>query len=123
MIQVSMLDHIGIPTTDLARARLFYHDLLGMEEVERPDPIAGAWFRAGIVVIQLLPQTQPAAPASGYFSLWVEDVAEAVKDIQAAGFKVQPINVKVPGLKRFLTHDPDGNQIEIRGSDGQSFRV
>lgn len=50
------LQHVALVVSDLARARQFYGEHLGMEELPRPASFAfgGAWLRAGDQEIHLL---------------------------------------------------------------------
>ena len=42
------IHHVAIQVADVAAARAFYVDVLGLEEIARPDfPVAGAWFKLG----------------------------------------------------------------------------
>ena len=123
MLKVEALDHIGLPVRDVERSKRYYHDVLGLEELERPEHFTfpGAWFRAGQVVLRLTGQTKPVAPGDLHLSLWVTDVPDAARRLQAAGLEVNWIALKIPGLTRFVTRDPDGYCIEICGSDGTTF--
>jgi glyoxylase I family protein len=55
------LHHVSFPVRDLERARHFYGEVLGLEEIARPDlRVPGAWHRAGGVEVHLL-VTPPGA--------------------------------------------------------------
>ena len=52
------IDHVqlAMPAGEEDRARAFYHDLLGMVEVAKPEELAkrgGCWFASGYVQIHL----------------------------------------------------------------------
>jgi catechol 2,3-dioxygenase-like lactoylglutathione lyase family enzyme len=119
-LQIQTLDHISLNIMDLAEARKFYGDALGLEEVDRPEKITspGAWFRIGGFMLHL--NVGPRAEGSGsHLALWTEDVYALAKAVEAAGFAVQwERKKKIPGVDRFFTGDPSGNRIEIKGSDG-----
>ena len=55
MLRIETLHHVALPVTDLARAKRFYAEVLGLREVERP-PFAfpGAWFAMGDRVFHLI---------------------------------------------------------------------
>src|SRR5215212_4669591 len=55
MIQIETLHHVALPVTDLARAKAFYTDVLGLEEIERPGfDFPGAWYRVGDGTLHLI---------------------------------------------------------------------
>jgi glyoxylase I family protein len=47
MINITRLHHVSICVRDMEASRHFYVDILGMEEVKRPDTFQfpGQWFR------------------------------------------------------------------------------
>jgi len=47
----------------------------------------------------------------------VADLQAAARVLQAHGYPVLWENMKIDGLDRFFTHDPDKNRIEIMASD------
>jgi catechol 2,3-dioxygenase-like lactoylglutathione lyase family enzyme len=122
-IKVDSLNHIAINITDLARSKKFYAELLGLEEIDRPESFKfpGAWYRIGTFVLHLVGRKERDPELTSHFCLWVEDVHGASKALQAAGFEIKWETLKIPGVDRFFTRDPDGNRIELQGSDGTTF--
>ena len=121
-LQVQRLDHISIIVTDVERARAFYAGLLGLAEIPRPESFdfPGAWFQVGPEVIHLLGQAHPDARGRRHFCLWVADIHAAAKHLTEKGLPVTwDTKYKIPGVDRFFTEDPDGNRVEIQGSDHQ----
>ena len=91
MIDVTGVDYIRIPATDIDASRRFYGDILGLP----PGPTdAGDWveFQAGNVTLAVMtPEThddtfEPLTPSS--FALGVPDVAAAKSQLEAAGVTV-----------------------------------
>jgi catechol 2,3-dioxygenase-like lactoylglutathione lyase family enzyme len=117
------LDHVqlAMPPGGEAQARHFYRDLLGLIEVEKPDPLAargGGWFEGQGTVVHLGVQTafEPARKAHPAFL--VSDLEHYRQTLEAAGAPVIPDNV-LPHIRRFYTADPFGNRIElIQAGDG-----
>jgi len=111
---------VVVVVTDLARAKGFYGGLLSLEEIERPESFthAGVWYRAGTTVIQLEVQAQPDPDCRGRFCLWVEDIESARRRLEEAGVQTEVALPKIPGVRRFSLRDPDGNRLELQGSDG-----
>jgi len=115
-------DLIGfVPTTDLARARAFYVDTLGLPVIDE-DPYALGLDANGIMLrVTVVPELRPA----GYtVSGWrVDDIAEAVRglgqrgvdfarydgmDQDEVGVWTAPTGAKVAWFT-----DPDGNVLSL----------
>ena len=121
------LDHVqlAMPPGCEAEARRFYGELLGMEEVAKPSPLAargGCWFesRGAAVHLGVEEGFSPARKAHPAFR--VADLEECRRTLEAAGSPVVPDD-SLPGVRRFYTADPFGNRIElIQDGDGFSER-
>ena len=66
-MKLERIHHASLCVSDLARAKAFYGESLGLEEIPRPDfPFPGAWYRAGaneVHLIVLLPEVpRPEVP-------------------------------------------------------------
>lgn len=122
-VHVEAVVQIVVPVTDVARSRRFYGGLLALEEIERPDGVAGAWYRAGTTVIQLECQPPAAADGRGRFCLWVEDLEEARQTLEAAGAAAEEAQSAIPGVRRLVLRDPDGNRVELHGPDGSTWEA
>lgn len=120
-MQIEALDHVAVDITDLAAARKFYGSVLGLEEVPRPPSFdfPGVWYRVGNALIHLVGRGKRDVESKRHFCLWVADIQEAAREIEAAGCIVEwNHRHKIPGVDRFFTYDPDGNRVEFQGSDG-----
>lgn len=111
------IDHIQIaaPPGSEDAARRFYGELLGMEEIPKPDNLkarGGCWFRCGLheVHIGIQQDFMPAKKAHPGFT--VDALEQLQSRISEAGYLIneeQPID----GRSRFFTHDPFENRIEF----------
>jgi glyoxylase I family protein len=120
---VERLDHVSIIVTDVDRARAFYVGVLGLTEIPRPKgfDFPGAWFQVGPEVIHLLGQPQPDVRGRRHFCLWVSDVHSAARYLSGKSLPVVwDTKYKIDRIDRFFTEDPDGNRVEIQGSDERS---
>jgi catechol 2,3-dioxygenase-like lactoylglutathione lyase family enzyme len=92
-------------------ARAFYGDLLGLAEVEKPEPLrgrGGVWFEQLHVGVEA--DFAPARKA--HPALRVEDVDALADRLSAAGRRVDWDDA-LPDVRRFYTADPWGNRIEL----------
>jgi len=114
---ISGLDHVQLaaPPGCEAAARRFFGEVLGLEEVAKPPPLAGrggVWFRVGAQQLHVGVESdfEPARKAHPAFSAaTLDDLAARLEDEG-----VQPAWVDdIPATRRFYVHDPWGNRLEF----------
>jgi catechol 2,3-dioxygenase-like lactoylglutathione lyase family enzyme len=113
------LDHVQLaaPPGREDDARAFYGDLLGLEELGKPEPMrasGGVWFRVGAQELHVGIE-EPFAPArKAHPGLGVEpaELDALAARLEAGGAPVE-WDDRYPGVRRFYTADPFGNRIEI----------
>lgn len=119
-IDVTGVDFVLIPTQDLARARAFYTDVLGLEpsSVWQRDgqPALGAEFETGTVTLALIDTAMTGREyqaGAGAVALQVPDVAAAREQLIAQGvtFVVEEIDSGVCHQAIFL--DSEGNTLVL----------
>ena len=101
-MQPSHIEHIGIAVKDLEAAKKYYEEVLGLscyavEEV-KDQKVRTAFFKVGDTKIELLESTDPEGPVGKFIekrgegihhmAFAVEDVQEALNDVQEAGCQV-----------------------------------
>jgi len=113
------LNHASLIISDINVSLTFYRDVLGLQQVDRPDlGFPGAWFQLGDQQIHLLelenPDPTTGRPVHGgrdrHVALNVEALAP-VKDILDKNGIVYTMSIS--GRKALFCRDPDGNAIEI----------
>ena len=115
---VLSIDHVQVaaPRGCEAEARAFYGELLGLEELPKPEPLAargGCWFRAGEQELHVGVE-DPFTPArKAHPGLVVADLEALAAALGARGIQVA-YNDAIPGARRFYTADPFGNRLEFR---------
>jgi catechol 2,3-dioxygenase-like lactoylglutathione lyase family enzyme len=110
---VATLDHVQVaaPPGCEDAARAFYGELLGLEEVEKPDALrgrGGVWFQQLHVGVE--EDFRPARKA--HPALRVQDIDSLASRLTAAGKRVE-WDEALPGIRRFYTSDPWGNRVEL----------
>ena len=113
------LEVVIIAVSDIDRAKAFYGGVLGMTEVPRPETFnfPGAWYRNGPTDLHLISRPQIDGESRRHVAFYVSDLQAAAQVLQAHGYPVLWETMKIAGLDRFFTHDPDHNRIEIMSSD------
>lgn len=117
---VTGIDHVQVaaPAGREAEARAFYGELLGLEELAKPEPLAGrggCWFRAGTQELHVGVE-DPFIPArKAHPGLVVADLDALAARLTGAGLEVSWDDA-IPGTKRFHAADPFGNRLEFRGT-------
>ncbi|HEX3331559.1 MAG TPA: VOC family protein [Gaiellales bacterium] len=108
------LDHVqvAIPPGGEDAARRFYAGLLGLREMEKPEPMratGGVWFEPGVH----LGVERDFAPArKAHPGLRVADLDAIAARLADAGADVE-WDERWPGVRRFYTRDPFGNRLEL----------
>ena len=130
MLQIETIHHVGLPVTDLARARAFYSGVLELVEVERPAfDFAGAWYQAGDRRLHLIVGEHPTFRTDDridshdtHVAIRVVSYREALEHLRAKGYRenaadaTQRLRVQPAGKAGFpqiYLLDPDRNVIEI----------
>jgi catechol 2,3-dioxygenase-like lactoylglutathione lyase family enzyme len=108
------IDHCTVLVTDVAKARRFYGEVLGLKEVAPPREFdfVAVWYDLGETYLHLLLKPQPDAVSPRHFCLAVTDVRAARRHCLAHGLAIEE-TVKIAAADRFFVRDPDGNRIEI----------
>jgi glyoxylase I family protein len=122
VLVLQSLHHVSISVTDLARARRFYGEVLGLPEIPRPHfDVNGAWYQAGDHQIHLivyehtttLRGSSSIQPRDGHFALRVERYEDTVRHLRAHGVECLELpDNTTPWAQVYIT-DPDGNIIEL----------
>jgi catechol 2,3-dioxygenase-like lactoylglutathione lyase family enzyme len=104
----------NIETNDIAQARRFYHEVLGLDLL-----MDHGWIRTYgssqpmTVQISVAQEGGSGTPVPD-LSIEVDDVDAAFEAMQAAGFRVEYGPVDEPwGVRRFYVRDPFGKLVNI----------
>lgn len=133
MLELETLHHVAISVSDLARAKEFYSNVLGLEEIPRPAfPFDGAWYHVGNQEVHLIVSRDPTFRSGkgvtledGHFALRAKSFREALAHLESKGcrnggdepgrsMRVNPASVT--GYPQIHLLDPDRNVIEINAN-------
>jgi catechol 2,3-dioxygenase-like lactoylglutathione lyase family enzyme len=133
MLEIRDLNHVNLVVKDLAAAKKFYCEALGMEDLPRPADIQvrGAWLRNQSAEIHLIGEAyathapgdlsyvvsrQPGIDigSSRHFSLVINDTQELLQRLAAYEFAVAfgPVT-RFGGIVQTYCYDPDGHLVEF----------
>ena len=126
-----LLHHVSLVSKDIEASAKFYHEILELAEVKRPDfPIAGRWFRSGGVEVHLIDQSDGTFRQSKsidhndvHFAIRVSDFEYEITRLKQLGYvdesqiggeKQLRINRHgKAGYPQVFIVDPDNHVIEI----------
>ncbi len=125
-MKVTRIHHVLVTVRDLAKARYFYAEVLGLPELQRPDVgIPGLWFGLGDNELHILVTDEAPMPSRAlglhprerkrearHVAFTVESLEEARKTLAAEGI---PYVEGTSGLPQIFCEDPEGNLTEING--------
>ena len=115
MIKVQRLAFVGIPVTDMKRARAFYEGVLGLKISEQMMNSQWIEYDLGnntLAIASVGPQWTPSDQGTGA-ALEVEDFDAAVKSLQDQEVPFVVEAYESPCCRMAIIQDPDGNNIVI----------
>ena len=106
---------LAMPPGEEERARRFYGEVLGLEEIAKPAELAargGCWFRGQGVELHLGVEGSfvPARKAHPAFA--VRDLSAMRRILEEAGTEIDE-DTQLEGFQRFYAADPFGNRLEF----------
>jgi catechol 2,3-dioxygenase-like lactoylglutathione lyase family enzyme len=113
---ITALDHVQLACPPGAEddARAFYGGLLGLREIEKPEPLrarGGVWFECGAQQLHLGVEEEFRPARKAHPALRVASVEE----LRALAERLGAVrwDDDLPGFQRFYVDDPFGNRIEV----------
>ena len=107
---------VAMPKGGEDRARAFYGDLLGMEELPKVASLegrGGCWFRLGAVEVHAGADGAFVPPSSKAHLAFVVDNMPGIRErLEKGGVKTEEA-IPIPGFTRFYGYDPFGLRIEF----------
>jgi catechol 2,3-dioxygenase-like lactoylglutathione lyase family enzyme len=111
------IDHVQLaaPAGCENAARRFFGELLGLEELGKPDSLqtrGGIWFRCGAQQLHIGVDSEFAPARKAHPAFQVRAYDALVERLRGAGVAVDADDT-IPGVRRCFVHDPFGNRIEL----------
>jgi glyoxylase I family protein len=123
MQPIASLHHVAVCVTDIDRAKRFYAEVLGLQEVARPDfPFPGAWYelpngtQIHLIVHDgtlTMRRSSTIDIKDGHLALRVRSYAEVLAHLQTHGVEVLSLPMNKTQWAQLYIADPDGNIIEL----------
>ncbi|ANU15876.1 glyoxalase [Planococcus maritimus] len=117
---------ITIPTGAEAQGKVFYCELLGLQEIDKPDALKGRggfWLEVGYQEVHV--GTEDAVDrlaTKAHLAYRVEDIHYWRERLEEKDVEILEA-VPIPGCARFEFRDPFGNRVELiqllQGGDAQ----
>jgi len=102
------------PVVDMARARKFYEEGLGL--VPTSDFVAGQWVEyepGGMFVLTTMAKASPSADSGGNIAFEVEDVVSLTESLRSSGAKVLQEVMDTLAFRMSIVVDPEGNAVTL----------
>jgi catechol 2,3-dioxygenase-like lactoylglutathione lyase family enzyme len=112
--------NVTVPRLLEAAAKRFYGEVMGLDEVPKPESSrgrGGAWYQLGPMQLHLSVEDVEGMPLSKRHVCYiVSDLAAAEERFRSAGVEIIPDDIPTAGWSRFYVRDPGGNRLEIAQS-------
>ncbi|MBK8669161.1 MAG: VOC family protein [Saprospiraceae bacterium] len=119
-IKANGLHHFALAVSQLEKSLTFYHDILGLSILSRPDfDFDGAWLYCGNdISLHLIVNENIQVALSDsrqlHFAFSVNDVYQTKKQLMSKGVEiVKDIQSRPDGVLQLFIKDPDGYFIEL----------
>ncbi len=111
------IDHVQLaaPAGCETEARRFFGELLGLDEIEKPEPLrsrGGVWFRVGEQQLHVGVEQEFAPARKAHPAFAVSRYDELLAGLRAAGVPVSD-DASIAGVRRCYVTDPWGSRIEL----------
>ena len=114
-MKIKKIAFVGIPVTDMKRAREFYEDVLGLKIAD--EMMSGKWIEYAVgdetlAIANVGEQWMPSDQGTGA-ALEVEDFDDAIKRFKDRHVRFAADPFETPCCHMAVVQDPDGNKLII----------
>jgi predicted enzyme related to lactoylglutathione lyase len=114
-VKIKNIAFVGIPVTDIKRARAFYEGVLALKTSAEFGE--GVWIEYeiddGTLAIGSVGDQWKPSPDGTSVALEVDDFEGAIKSLKEAKVPFDTENIESPVCRMAVVQDPDGNKIII----------
>jgi len=114
-MKIKGIGFVGVPVTDLKRARAFYEDVLGLKISD--EMMGGKWIEYGVgddtLAIANVSDTWTPSDQGTGAALEVEDFDEAIGRLKDRQIRFAAEPFETPCCHMAVIQDPDGNKLMI----------
>jgi predicted enzyme related to lactoylglutathione lyase len=114
-VKIKEIGFVGIPVTDVIRARKFYEGVLGLQK--SGEFLEGRWIEYGIgkdtIAIANVNLHWKPADQGTTAALEVEDFEAAIQELKNANVRFAAEPFETPVCHIAVVQDPDGNKLMI----------
>jgi len=114
-MKIKGIGFVGVPVTDLKRARAFYEDVLGLKISD--EMMGGKWIEYGVgddtLAIANVSDTWTPSDQGTGAALEVEDFDEAISRLKDRQVRFVAEPFETPCCHMAVIQDPDGNKLMI----------
>lgn len=117
MINFVKLDHIQIciPKGKEDEARIFYSEILGLKEIEKPEalkPNGGMWYEIAGIQLHIGAEEIGDLQSKRHPAFEVENLANSIDYLKFKKVIIKE-DIPIPNVNRISIFDPFGNRIEL----------
>jgi predicted enzyme related to lactoylglutathione lyase len=114
-MKINNIAFVGIPVTDVRRARKFYEEVLGLAVSE--EMMGGKWIEYTVggntlAIANVGEEWTPSDQGTGA-ALEVENFDEAISELRSQGIRFAADPFETPCCHMAVVQDPDGNKLII----------
>jgi predicted enzyme related to lactoylglutathione lyase len=117
-VRIKEIAFTGYPVTDLARARAFYENLLGLVPSMTLDHEGKGWIEyevgsSTVAITNMDPEHWKPSADGPSLAFEVEDFDSAMQAMRNAGVLISVEPLELPTCRFAVVADPDGNSVAI----------
>ncbi|TXC90448.1 glyoxalase [Metabacillus litoralis] len=122
MLHIENIHHVSLSITDLEKSKHFYGQILGFQELDRPNfDFPGAWYQVGSQQLHLiqhkdsktLRKSNELNSRDGHFAIRVKDYDQTLAYLKEKNLEVSEKPKSKSGFAQIFCNDPDFNLIEF----------
>ena len=112
---IADIHHVSLNVSETERALVFYRDVLGLQQLPRPDfAFGGAWLDAGSGRQIHLIEANVPGDLGQHVAFRVDDLDDVIACLRESGVEVpDAVPVGETGIRQTFLADPDGNRLEL----------